>query len=296
MNQSPLVTVAMPVYNGVPWLEESLESLLAQTWANMEIVISDNASTDRTEAICREYMARDGRISYHRNAKNLGVMTNFSVAFGYARGQYFKWVSVSDLCRPTFVEQCVRVLETREDAVLCYPGTLFIDEDGKEGERCADRLDLQEESASARALRLLDSIRLANALFGVFRTDALRRSALLRRHMASDINLLFEMSLYGKFVELPEPLFLRRMGEKTTTTQRGREAMETYIQPERTRPMLWQSWRYHLAYIGDTLRAPIPARDKRIILQRLLREMIWARGHLSADVVDAVKVALGMRR
>ena len=92
----PLVSVGLPVYNGERYLREAVDSVLGQTYVNLELVISDNASTDATEAICREYAARDPRVRYHRAERNRGAVWNFNRAFELARGEFFMWQAFDD--------------------------------------------------------------------------------------------------------------------------------------------------------------------------------------------------------
>jgi glycosyltransferase involved in cell wall biosynthesis len=101
----------MPVFNGGAYLRESLDSILGQSFGDFDLVISDNASTDGTEDICRGYSALDRRIRYIRQPRNLGATANYNTVFGEARGKYFKWASSNDKCCPGFFEKCIRVLE-----------------------------------------------------------------------------------------------------------------------------------------------------------------------------------------
>ncbi|WNC86000.1 glycosyltransferase family 2 protein [Thermosynechococcus sp. QKsg1] len=87
------LSIGMPVYNGAKFIREALDSLLAQTFTDFELIISDNASTDETEAICREYAAKDKRIRYVRQAQNLGAAANFKYVLDEARGEYFMWAA-----------------------------------------------------------------------------------------------------------------------------------------------------------------------------------------------------------
>lgn len=88
--KQPQVSIGMPVYNGEQFLKDALDSILAQTFDNFELIISDNTSTDNTQEICKAYSAKDQRICYYRNEKNLGAAWNFNRVFELARGEYFK--------------------------------------------------------------------------------------------------------------------------------------------------------------------------------------------------------------
>ena len=100
----PQVSIGMPVYNGEPFISEALDSLLDQTFTDFELIISDNASTDSTEAICRQYAAKDSRIRYVRQAENLGAPANFQFVLDQAVGKYFMWAAADDLQTPNYIE------------------------------------------------------------------------------------------------------------------------------------------------------------------------------------------------
>src|SRR5208282_399437 len=100
----PMVSIGLPVYNGEAYLRQVLDSVLAQTFSDFELIISDNASTDCTEAICREYAAADARIRYHRQARNRGATWNFRQVALLSSGQYFLWTSHDDLLAPTYID------------------------------------------------------------------------------------------------------------------------------------------------------------------------------------------------
>ena len=107
---TPKVSIGMPVYNGDKFIFEALDSLLAQTFADFELIVSDNASTDRTEAICREYAARDTRIRYIRQSENRGATANFQFVLDEAVGEYFMWAAADDEWLPTFILECCTLL------------------------------------------------------------------------------------------------------------------------------------------------------------------------------------------
>ena len=111
LNNKPRVSIGMPVFNGENYLAEALDSLLTQTFSDFELIISDNASTDKTEEICRAYAVRDQRIRYFRNQENLGASRNYNRVFELSSGEYFKWAAHDDLCAPEFLGRCVDVLD-----------------------------------------------------------------------------------------------------------------------------------------------------------------------------------------
>ena len=104
----PLVSMGMPVYNGAKYLREALDSLLAQTYKDFELVISDNASTDDTAKICQEYARKDRRIRYIRRKENVGGWKNFDFVRREARGRYFVWAAHDDLRGKSYLEKCLK--------------------------------------------------------------------------------------------------------------------------------------------------------------------------------------------
>lgn len=242
-NDTPRVSLGMPVYNGENFIQQALDSILAQTFEDFELIISDNASTDRTEEICRAYAAKDRRIRYYRNEHNLGAGPNYNRVFELSNGQYFKWVAHDDLLTPDYVEKCVAVLDPDPSVIWCHSKTIFIDEDGakvpfdptedcfidKHGnfirkhdpQRHLDSWKPHERYkevliATRWCFEVFGLIRL-DALKQIMRVDALKRTELMGPYYGSDKVLLAELSLIGRYVEIPEPLFLRRCHAKQSS-------------------------------------------------------------------------------
>jgi glycosyltransferase involved in cell wall biosynthesis len=107
---TPLVSVGLPVYNGVQTVETVIRSVLSQTHERLELVISDNASSDGTEEVCRDLAARDRRIVYHRQSRNVGLLNNFIEVIRRARGTFFRWIGDDDWLAPQYVSRCVETL------------------------------------------------------------------------------------------------------------------------------------------------------------------------------------------
>ena len=123
----PRVSIGVPVYNGERFIRQSVESLLAQTYGDFELVITDNASKDGTEEVCRELVKKDKRVRYVRNDKNLGGPGNFRRVFALCSGEFHKWSTADDYWDPTVIEKCVAVLDREPDVVLCYPKSNLVD-------------------------------------------------------------------------------------------------------------------------------------------------------------------------
>lgn len=206
----PTVSIGLPVYNGEKFLEESIDSVLNQTFQDFELIISDNASTDSTPDICKKYTDKDPRVSYHRNDTNRGAAYNFNRVFELSTGEYFRWATYDDRMAPEYIQRCLEVLKSRPDVVLCYPGTILMDEEGAEIQKYSDNLDIQDEKSYQRLSRFLISVNLANAVLGLIRSDVLNKTRLIGSFVGSDYILLVELSLLGKIAEHPEYLFFRR--------------------------------------------------------------------------------------
>lgn len=123
-----LVSVGMPVYNGEAFLRDALNSLLSQTHGNLEIIISDNCSTDKTEQICLEYKAKDSRIRYVRQALNIGATANFNYVLKQASGEYFLWAAHDDRWSPNYVELLHARIANDRALSFIYGRSIFVDE------------------------------------------------------------------------------------------------------------------------------------------------------------------------
>lgn len=210
-NSNPRITIGMPVHNGEKYLCEALDCFLIQTYDDFELIISDNASTDATEEICRTYARRDGRIRYVRNKKNLGAAPNYNQCVELARGKYFKWAAHDDLCDASYLEECVRVLDADSTILVAHSLTTIVDEYGRRKHDYNDLLNFRSDSASERFGHYL--FRPAsewNAIFGLMRTAELRKTKLIGDYIASDQTLLGELVLRGKIYQIQKLLFWRR--------------------------------------------------------------------------------------
>lgn len=174
---SPAVSIGMPIYNGEKYIREALDSLLGQSFANFELIISDNASTDGTEGICLEYAARDARIRYIRQPKNLGALANFKFVLDEARGAHFMWAATDDVWDPQWIGGMLNAMQTtgsgaafgkvqcineRSEAIDHYANNLVFD---YRGSSLVRRLKyfLQFEGAGK-----------ANPIYALWKADALR--------------------------------------------------------------------------------------------------------------------------
>lgn len=218
----PLVSVGLPVHDGADEVGRAIESVLDQELRDLELVISDNASTDGTGAVCRDYAARDGRIRYSRTQRATGAVPNFNRAFTLARGRYFKWLGHDDVLAPGALGRATQVLETRPSVVLCHWHETIVDGQGRTLRTYDTGSDFQVSASrpGARFREMLWAGRRGSRgdpLYGLIRADALARTHLLRETFHPNMLLLQELSLLGAFHTLPETLAHRRYNDERTT-------------------------------------------------------------------------------
>jgi glycosyltransferase involved in cell wall biosynthesis len=273
--EAPRLSIGLPVYNGERYLGEALDALLAQSFTDFELIISDNASTDRTEEICRRYLARDGRIRYFRQPVNLGAAPNHNFVARQARGEYFKWASHDDLYAPDLLLRCVEVLDANPAVVLCHAWEAFIDADGTIVHRVPYRLATDSPSAPKRFSDLL-FVQGGDDFYGVIRADVLRRTPLHESYHHAERTLVTELGLYGPFRQVPEVLYFRRdhpdRGERAKSTRRARAANFDPKRSDRLRhPMIRLLVEYIGGYVGAIRRAPLSPSDRLRCYGHLLR-------------------------
>ena len=254
LNNKPKVSVGLPIYNGERYLEETLDSLLAQTFTDFELIIADNASTDGTEEICRRYAAGDPRIRYFRNEINIGAALNHNRLVEMASSEYFKWAAHDDLCAPEFIEKGVEVLDAQPDVVLCYSRTTAVDENGDEIKVYPAKPKANSAKPRERFFEFVCVPHPCVAIFGLMRAQALRRTRLLGSFASSDRPLLGELSLLGRFYEIPEHLFFyRNHPGQSWRAYSTRYQIEAWWNPARAGKRTYPDWRLlqeHFLSIG----------------------------------------------
>jgi len=280
----PGVSIGIPVYNGERFLREALDSLLAQTYLDFELIISDNASTDGTEEICRMYAVQDRRVRYYRNAKNVGVGPNFNRVFELSTGDYFKWASADDICKPEHLARCLEVLERDRTAVLAYPRIQFINENGLPLDIDDPGWDLQSEEAHERLRYTIRAGHWVNPHYGLIRTSALLKTRLIPSYPGGDYRLLAELSLRGKFVEIPERLFLRRIHPGASSQNLTNLEWTMEFQTGNRGRMCLPFWHLNVDHYVTIIKSELGLRYKLSLLGSLLRVMWWQRPRLLQEL------------
>ncbi|GIK40320.1 MAG: glycosyl transferase [Chloroflexota bacterium] len=250
----PRVSIGLPVYNGEFHLKETLDSILCQTFSDFELIISDNGSTDRTQQICEDYMAKDTRIKYYRSVKNLGIAPNYNRVFELSSGEYFKWADYDDLLAPDFLAKCVEVLDNHPEVAVCFPKAKVIDENGtflEDYDPLPDTSSLEPHVRFGKLIVTNDN-RVVQAS-GLMRAGLVKKTVMHGSYPCSDEVFLAHMALLGYFYEIPDRLFFVRIHPKQST--RGVLASErarvVFFDTSLKDKMVLVKW----LYFKDSLRA-----------------------------------------
>lgn len=245
MHKGPRLAIGLPVYNGERYLEEAMHSLLGQTYRDFEIVVCDNASSDRTPQIVAALARQDGRVRYVRNDRNIGASPNFARVAQLTSAPLFKWAAHDDLYDPTYLEACIGVLDAHPDVVLAHSDTRLIDGCGQSfpptgrpgtyvdavsgGTLTVDPNDLAEAGGPLRRFHdVVFRSRIGTHMFGVMRRSALEGTRSIQNIPSSDRPFLAELALLGPFGHVRQPLFAKRFHEAMAWALGGTH-VRTYV-------------------------------------------------------------------
>lgn len=312
MSSSPRVTIGVPVYNGERFIRATVDSLLAQSYTDFELIIADNASTDGTESICREYQAKDPRVIYIRNPRNLGPAANYNVPLDAARGELFKWNAADDVCGPDFLKVCVDALDCNPDAVLAYPRTKVIDADGNFVRDYDYELDLSHPRPHVRLRRLTlvhHKRHGAHEMFGVMRKEKLILAGKKRCHVRADSVVLARMALLGKLLRVESFQFYNRDHNARSSKYLGRRNVRPnswisgYIgvgplpsaewwDPSLKGKIVFPEWRVMQEYFRAVAEMPLSAGDRAMCRLSLSYYVARHTPKLMRDVLIASEQAL----
>lgn len=213
----PLVSIGMPVYNGEKYVRQALDSLLVQDFKDFELIISDNASTDNTTEICKQYLRKDNRIKYYRNEVNIGAVANFNNLINYATAPYFMWASHDDMWEPSYISKLINIMESDKSIVLAFSDFDNIDEDGKQIRVYPKILKLSSsETIFKRLFKFImfeESDGKANLIHGIMRLNTLKKIGGFNKtlgEVAADYLFLFFILFKGNFYIIDELLFHKR--------------------------------------------------------------------------------------
>lgn len=242
------VVVGLPVFNGQRYLAEAVDSILSQTHKDFVLIISDNASTDATGGLCKEFARRDPRVRYVRQPSNIGAAANFNLVVGLADCRYFKWFAHDDVIEPTYLERCVEVLENDRGAVLCQSLVKILDNDDicETYNHAAFGTDNPDQitrfAARLRARRCMD-------VFGLIRFDVLCQTPLIAPFVGSDRTLLLDLAMRGRFALVPEYLLINRdHPNRLTRSLQSSDQLQWYAPEKAGQPSLrtWDLYKHAL--------------------------------------------------
>ncbi|MCA8959359.1 MAG: glycosyltransferase family 2 protein [Planctomycetes bacterium] len=290
--ETPKVGIGMPVYNGAELIGLAIESILAQTFTDFELVIVDNASTDDTVAIARHYAERDPRVTVHINESNIGAAPNFDRAFELTRGPYFKWAAHDDLMEPEFIERCVRVLDEDDGVVLAYPKAMIIDEVGADVEPYDLHLPTDSDDVVERFASLLRGHKCFE-VFGLIRRDPLATTPGMGAYSHGDGVLLARLALLGRFVEVPRYDFRARRHAKQSMAMLGDyHQYAVWFDPRLKDKWVFPQWKIHWEFFKSIWRSRIGGRERRHCYKALAGWAWKRRRLLRGDVTYHIRRVL----
>lgn len=201
----PKVSIGIPVFNGASTLAKTIAAAINQDYTNLEIIISDNCSTDDTQAIAEGFQSKDSRIRYIRQDQNYGMTANYNKVFEYATGEFFMWAAHDDQHESTFISKCLPFLMSQPEAGLCVPRTQTY----FRGEVCwvssmktftgiQSRIKLYKET-----LKHFPAV----GVYGLYRTSKVAKTNLLRKFMGADLVFVQDLTLHGNIVICEDILF-----------------------------------------------------------------------------------------
>lgn len=255
----PLLSIGMPVYNGEHYIAAALGALIDQTFTDFELIVSDNASTDRTMDIVEAFAAADPRIRIHQFDENEGAAINYNKTVELARGRYFKWAAHDDVCAPTFLEKCIDVLEEEPDVVLCGSQSAAIDENGQVKGNYGEEKAFDQYNVIDRFWTAISVPHVCIVIFGVMRLDILKKTPMHGEYVGADRNLLAEFSLMGKVRLLSATLFFRRdHAEASISKHQDERERLAWFNPAYRDKKSYPTWKRLKEYSGSINRVALP--------------------------------------
>ena len=296
MNQTnkPLVSIGLPVFNGEDFLESSIDTLLSQSYQNIEVIVCDNASTDKTQLIVERYCSKDARVKYHRHKKNLGAALNYNSTFDMSSGKYFKWAAHDDIIDEDYIEQCVMAMEGDDSLSLVQPLTGQIDGNGTvTGHLYTSHDTVIPNTTSNRELyRILIQDKGAWVrIFGLIRSSVLKNTPLIDNYVGSDLTLLGELGLNGNVRDIDSVMFWRREHAETSTTgkYKARRKRLNWFDTSKNPRVALPEWRLNTEMFRSVARQNIPLSNKLSCGMAILGRMWIKKKLLVQDILYAAK-------
>jgi len=291
----PIVSIGVPVFNAETTVRKALDSLLAQTYTNIEFYISDNASTDKSFSICESYVRKDPRIRLSRNESNLGIIANFKIVYANTSGRYFMWAASDDFWEPDYVGRMVGVLESDPGVGVALSAVRRAFPDGRIQDivRYAKPNNPNCLSNLKVAVNLMSpSDRIKNLKFNLFICGLFRREALDGLFMLGDQVLgmgerafLAPIALRYRFQFVDEVLFTKIIYDKS---YKDRRPEDLYTQTKRGMGYL----QYYKTVMNWILRSTMVPLSRKVFLvvmagfcfQRMMQKLKKRMGRLFKTV------------
>lgn len=289
----PKASIGLPVRNGEKYVADAIEAVLAQTMGDLELIISDNASTDGTEEIARSYAALDDRVRYQRCATDLGAAPNFNRTFLQSRGEYFRWAAHDDVTHPTHLARCMEILERDPGVVLSHSRVLVVDA----WMHPLYQYEYGPNTSSPDPLeRVYDLLFVHNNcydVFGLIRSSVLRQTGLMGAFPVGDRVLLTELALRGRFHEVPEPLFYSRdHQERSVRRHVTQHERASWFDARYEGRLTFPEWRAFAEYVRAMNRAPLRPGQRAAVNAYMLKWVRHYRKRMRSDVYAAARTAL----
>ena len=260
-DRKPLISIGMPVYNGETHLCQALDSLLAQSYEDLEVHICDNASTDRTGEICRSYGAMDKRVHYHYQSNHVGILANYQRALNLTSTEYFMWAAADDCWSANYIETLMECLLARPEAALAAGRTLYIDGKGNRGTSDPDDAPARCALNGVSTAKQLLEQHAAGWLHGVYRREPLLKSlrTFLTTHpWGGDVVFLLEMCLSTEITGSDTAVMYKRVSDLNNSH---------ITLPKTPRQIVgWQCW-YAAALMRVILNSPTSTREKQDLIK-----------------------------
>jgi hypothetical protein len=291
MNRTPArVTVGLPVYNGAALVHRAIDATLNQTFSDLELLISDNCSSDATEEICREYARRDPRVVYTKTERNLGAAGNYSRLARMARGEFFKWLSHDDSMAPDFIEKCLPYAESNPEIVTVMPTVDVVDQNGVvtqtitsyvgRSQWSRNRLEQYRQMMTELAYCEThgDGLMMILTQYGLHRSELLRRTRLIMPFISSDCVLSAELALFGQLQQIEETRSQFTLSTSPASTTANFAAWDPMAIQRMLSPatanrlgLFVSARRRHVEHVAAVLRSPLSAADKVLALEAATR-------------------------
>jgi glycosyltransferase involved in cell wall biosynthesis len=295
---APRVTVGIPVRNGENYLAQTLECFLGQTYTALAVIVSDNASTDATAEIGRAFAARDPRVRFLQQERDVGAAENYNAVYRASESEYFTWASHDDLRTPDWVEQAVAALDADPGAVLAISEAIRIDAEGRPGRPFTIRPEL---FAPEIAVRFRAAMRQSPIvmIFGLTRADALLRAGLHGVFTGGDWATCGALTLQGRVTRVERATFYYRSHRDSLTSRFAgqpwwkRASFEAFFAPARADRVVFSSWRRFGCYVHAAATAPVGVGTRLRLLATIGRTFLLDdRAYLAKLLLKDVLVAV----